>query len=158
LTHFDLSDDDGLLALLSESLDRADPVPADAVRAAKAVAQLSDVDAELAELVADSLVGDAALLFRHDVTMESRGEPSDRLVTFATPQVNVDLDLQADGRTVVGAITPPMSVDVDLETTGQMVRARTDELGRFHLTTSPGRCRLRIHAHEGAVVTPWITR
>ncbi len=158
MTHFDLSDDDALLTLLSESLEQADPVPADAVLAAKAVAQLGDVDAELAELVADSLVDDAALLFRHDVTMEPLGELSDRLVTFATPQVNVDLDLQADGRTVVGAITPPMSVDVDLETPGQVVTAKADQLGRFHLTTGPGRCRLRIHAHEGAVVTPWITR
>jgi hypothetical protein len=158
LNGFDLSDDDTLLALLSESLDEADPVPAAAVSVAKAVAQLSDVDAEMACLMADSLVDDDTVLLRHDVMMESLGGPSDRLVTFATPQLNVDLELQADGVSVVGAITPPMSVDVDLETPGATVTVRTDELGRFHMTTSPGRCRLRIHAYEGAVVTPWITR
>lgn len=158
MSRFDPSDDDALLSLLSESLHEADPVPADAVSVAKAIAQMTDVDTELACLVADSLVDNAMMLLRHDVTMEPEGEPSDRLLTFATPQLTVDLDLQADGVCVVGAITPPMSVDLDLETAGATVSGSTDELGRFHLTTGPGRCRLRIHAHDGAVITPWITR
>ncbi|MDQ1377002.1 MAG: hypothetical protein QOJ52_485 [Acidimicrobiaceae bacterium] len=157
MSPFDLSDD-ALVALLSESIHEAEPVPAAAVSVAKAIAQMSDVDSELAGLVADSLVDDATVLLRHDVTMEPQGEPSDRLLTFATPQLSVDLDLPADGLSVVGAITPPMSVDVDLDTAGPTVSGRTDELGRFHLTTGPGRCRLRIHAHDGAVITPWITR
>jgi hypothetical protein len=162
MTRFDLADDDVLLALLSDALDEADPVPGGAVVAAKAFAQMGDVDAELALLVADSLLDAEVVLFRHDLTLDQLGGPTDRLLSFATPQLSVDVDIQANGTTVIGAITPPMSVDVDLETGTESgietVSTRSDELGRFHLEIGPGRCRLRIHAHGAAVVTPWITR
>ncbi len=98
------------------------------------------------------------MALRHDVTMQHLGEPSDRLVTFASPQLTVDLDLQADGTTVVGAIAPPGSVDVDLETADGTQTTTSDDLGRFHFSVGPGRCRVRVHARNGAVVTPWITR
>jgi hypothetical protein len=58
----------------------------------------------------------------------------------------------------VGALTPAISVDVDLETPEGTRTTRSDELGRFQFPTPPGRCRLRVHAYDGAVVTPWITR
>jgi hypothetical protein len=158
VTPFDLADDDVLLRLLSRSLETADAVPPDAVAAAKALADLSDADAELATLVADSLVDDEVVLFRHDVTMEPQGELSDRLVSFATPELNVDVDLHANGASVVGAITPAMAVDVDLEMSQGTITTQSDELGRFRFEAPTGRCRLRIHTPGGAVVTPWITR
>jgi len=158
VTHFDLQDDDVLLALLGDTLHEVDPVPDDAVSAALALAQLSDADAELATLVADSLVDSDVVLFRHDSTMEATSVQSDRVVTFATPELSVDIDLPAGGTILVGTITPPVSVTVDLETAAGMVTTHSDELGRFQVEMGPGRCRLRIHAHGGAVVTPWITR
>jgi hypothetical protein len=158
VTPFDLANDDVLLAILAESLDEADPVPTGALAAAKAMAQLADADVELAMLVADSLLDDEVLLFRHDVTMEPEGEPSDRLISFATPALHVDVDLQANGGSMVGAISPAMSVAVELETKDATISTTSDDLGRFHLEAPRGRCRLRIHAHGGAVVTPWITR
>jgi hypothetical protein len=157
VTRPNLFDDDVLATLLIESLVEADPVPGDAVSVAKALARLSDADAELATLVADSLVDDV-VLFRHDVTMEAQGESADRLVTFATPRLSVDIDLQAGRGTVVGAITPAISVDVDLETTKGTQTTRSDELGRFQIEAGGNLCRLRIHALGGAVVTPWINR
>jgi hypothetical protein len=153
----DLSDDDVLIALLRDSLDEVDPVPEGAIGFAKAVARMSGVDAELATLVADSLVDDV-VLFRHDIAAEAPGDPADRLVTFATPQFSVDMDLQADGATVIGAITPAISVEVDLETTQETLTTRSDELGRFQLVAAGRLCRLRIHTADGSVVTPWITR
>lgn len=157
MTSPNLFDDDVLLSLLSDSLAEADPVPDEAVRAALALSRLSDADAELATLVADSLVDDV-VLFRHDLSAEPLGESASRMVTFATPELSVDIDLQADRATVVGAITPPLSVDVDLETAKATLTTRSDELGRFQLEAGGSLCRLRIHAHDGAVVTPWITR
>ena len=81
MTRYDLDDDDALLALLSQSLDEVDPVPEAAVTAALALARLGDADAELAKLVADSLVDQDVVLFRHDITMEQLGDATDRLVT-----------------------------------------------------------------------------
>jgi hypothetical protein len=158
LTRFDLADDETLLGLLSRSIGAADPVPEEAVATAKVLAHLSGADAELAALVADSLLDDEVMLFRHDVTMEQHGQMSDRLITFATPELHVDVDLHANGASLVGAITPAMPVNVELETAAATVTTRSDELGRFHFDAPAGRCRLRIHAHDGSVVTPWITR
>ena len=157
MTPFDLTDDEVLLGLLAEALDEVDPVPPEAVEAAKAVARLSDVDAVLAILVADSLL-DQAVALRHDLTMEAVGDRRERLLSFSTPQLVVDVDLQARGNTVVGSLTPPLSVDVDLETPEAIQTTRSDELGRFQFPAPPGRCRLRVHTHDAAVVTPWITR
>jgi hypothetical protein len=158
VTRFDLSNDEVLLARLSEAIDEADPVPPEAVAAAKAVARLQDIDAELAIFVADSRLDEEALLFRHDLTMERSGQQSDRFVSFATPQISIDLEVQGDGRTVVGVITPTISAQVDLETTSGTATTTSDDLGRFHLASGPGPCRLRVHVDDGAIITPWITR
>jgi hypothetical protein len=159
VTRYDLADDDVLLDLLAQALGDADPVPGEAVAAAKAVASLSDVDAELATLVADTVLDSEVVLFRHDVTMQAVGGATDRLVSFTTAALEVDIELQDDGRSLMGALTPPLSADVEFETAAGRASTRSDDLGRFRLTAlPPGPCRLRIHALGGAVVTPWITR
>lgn len=157
MNRVDLTDDDVLLAVLAESLAEADPVPAAAIAAATAVALLADADAVLATLVADSLL-DGATALRQDIEMEAVGEMRERLLSFSTPQMVLDVDLQANGGVVVGALTPAISADVDLETPGDTRTTRSDELGRFQFLAPPGRCRLRVHTHEGVVVTPWIAR
>lgn len=158
MNRHDLADDDVLLDLLWQALDLADPVPAAAVAAAHAVARLQEVDAALATMVADTVLDADVVLFRRDVTMHAVGGATDRLVSFATPELAVDIEFQGDGRTVIGALTPADTVDIDLETAAGTVSTRSDDLGRFRLHAGPGPCRLRVHAHEGAVVTPWITR
>lgn len=156
MTRFDLHNDEDLLTLLSEVLDEADPVPDAAMVAAKAIAGLGGVDAELAALVADTMLDDEVVLMRHDLTMER--EQSDRMVSFTTPRISVDMEFQGDGQTVLGAITPAMSVEVNLETTTGTESSRSDDLGRFRLASGSGPCRLRIHAADGSIVTPWIMR
>jgi hypothetical protein len=158
MTRFDLGDDDVLLDLLGDALTEADPVPPEAIEMALALASLNDVDAELATLVADTLVDSDVVLFRHDVTMEPLSGPSDRLVSFTTPQLSLDVDLPAHTPTLVGVITPPGAVDLEVETQAGIVSGRSDDLGRFTVDLPPGPCRLRIHAPGGTVVTPWITR
>ena len=158
MSSYDLADDEILLDVLAQALEGADPVPAAAVAAAKAVARLQEVDAELATMVADTVLDADVVLFRQDVTMKAVGGATDRLVSFATPGLEVDLELQGDGLTVIGALTPAVTVDVDVETAEGTTSTRSDDLGRFRLRSGPGPCRLRIHAPNGAVVTPWITR
>jgi hypothetical protein len=158
VTPVDLANDEVLLDLLTQVLDEADPVPVEAIAAAKVIAGLQGLEAELAALVADSVLDEEVVLFRHDVTMSRQGERSDRMASFATPQLEVDIELHGDGRSVIGALHPPVEVVVDLETADGTVTTTSDELGRFVLESGPGPCRLRIHAHGGAVVTPWITR
>lgn len=156
---YDLSDDEVLLDLLAQALaDAADPVPSAAVASAKAAARLSDLDAELATLLADSALDSEVLLFRHDLTLEQAGEVLDRMLSFSTPQLEVDVELAADGSTVVGAITPPAVVTVEVETTSGVYSTTSDELGRFRLRSGTGPCRIRIQTPAGTVVTPWITR
>jgi hypothetical protein len=159
VTHFDLGSDEVLLDLLSKAIDGADPVPAEAVAAAKAIAGLRDVDAELATLVADTVRDEDMLLFRHDITMVQTGQAADRMISFSTPHITVDVEVEGDGRTVLGVITPAMATDVELEGAGGTATTTSDELGRFRLESGAGGpCRLRVQAHGGAVVTPWITR
>jgi hypothetical protein len=157
VSRFDLGDDEALLKLLGEALDEADPVPAEAVQAALALSNLSDVDAELATLVADTLVQQDVVLYRHEVTMEVDAS-ADRLVSFATPQLNVDVELHANDSSMVGVIMPAGVFGIEVETRRQTVVTRSDDLGRFHVELPPGPFRLHVQAHGGAVVTPWITR
>ncbi len=158
MTHSDLADNEDLLARLSLALEEADPVPDEAVATAVALAELTNADAELATLVADSLLDDEVVLFRHDVTMQQQGELADRMVSFSAPELSVDVDLHANGASMVGAISPAMAVDVDLETAGGIVTTRSDDLGRFHFDAPSGLCRLVVHGPGAPVVTPWITR
>lgn len=157
MTRFDLGDDEVLLRLLGLALDDGDPVPDGAVRAALALSSLSDIDAELAHLVADTLIEQDVVLFRHEVTMEVDAS-SDRLVSFATPHLNVDVELRANDSSMLGVLVPAGVFEIEVETRQETVATRSDELGRFFVELPSGPCRLHIQAHGGAVVTPWITR
>ena len=157
MTRFDLGDDEVLLGLLGQALDEGDPVPNQVVQTVLALADLSEVDAELAALVADTLLEQDVVLFRHEVTMDVDAS-SDRLVSFATPQLNVDVELHAGDPSMMGVVMPAGVFEIEVETPQGKVATRSDELGRFHVELPPGPCRLRIHSRGGAVVTPWITR
>jgi hypothetical protein len=163
VTRFDLGDDDALIELLALAIEEGDPVPGDAVAAAKSVAGLSSIDAELATLVGDTVLEQEVVLFRHDPTTETvvadgGSDGAERVMSFATARLDVSLELQADGRAVAGAITPPAAVAIDLETATGTATTTSDAEGRFRLASGPGPCRLRIHAPGGSIVTPWITR
>ena len=159
MTHFDLTDDDVLLGVLAGSLAEADPVPVEAVAAAKAVARLSDADAVLATLVADSLVDDQLVGFRREAPSERHRQVQDRMVSFATPEIIVDLEFTTSGLTVLGEIHPAMAVPVELVSPATTATTESDALGRFRFDAPAGPCRVRVHlAGGGVVVTAWVTR
>lgn len=135
---------------------RHDPVPAELVQAAADAFAFRDLDAELAELVFDSMLdSDPATLVR-----SSSGR---RLVSFQTPALTVDLEVTSAGpeRTIIGQVTPPQRVTVEIRSREGMNAVDTDDLGRF--TAAPlrsGPVSLRVRptgAGQGpVVVTDWV--
>lgn len=149
MTGWDLTDDEVLLGLLHAAIEQVDPVPPDAVAGALAAFDMFRVDDELATLVADSLSEDA-LLVRH--------ETPERLMTFTVPALSVEVQLPADGDTIVGAIVPPAVAVVEIQSAAATITTTTDGLGRFHAELGAGRCRLRVRSGDRSLVTPWIIR
>lgn len=150
-----LDDDDQLLQLLGEVLDDDDPVPADALAIALAAADLDGLDAELAELVFDSLLDDRA------VALRAGGDGEVRSLTFAHGDRTIEVDL-ANGD-LVGRVAPPPGSDpltLGVVQPGRRREVTTDSLGRFRSTVGPGPLRLVFSdADAGSLlVTPWITR
>jgi len=148
----DLHDDDELLAQLGLALDETDPVPRDAIDVAKAVFDLGNADAELAELVFDSLLDEALVVMRSDTLVDEA-----RTLSFAIGNHRVDIELSADGTTLLGQLNPAERTRVELETTSGSREAEADDLGRFRFTVERGSLRLRVVTTDGLIVTtPWI--
>lgn len=145
----DLHDDDTLLAVLGRLLDDTEAVPTDALEAAYAAVDLGGLSEELADLAFDS-TRDRELVAMRSVDVEAR------LLSFVNDQVTVDVELQADGRTLVGQVTPNGTGQLRVENfDGTATPVDTDSAGRFRVSVEPGPLRLRV---VGKLVTPWITR
>lgn len=146
----ELSDDD-LLRLLAGVLDDHEPIPEAALAAAYSAADMDLLAEELAALVFDSAGSSAGEL------VAVRGtEVETRLLSFVNDHVAIDLELHADGTTVVGQIMPATEEPLQVETEGgEAIEVVADEFGRFRFTSTGGPMRLRV---VGVVVTPWITR
>jgi hypothetical protein len=148
--------DDELEAELRRLAADREPVPAELVQAALDAFGWRDIDAELAELVYDSLVdADEASLVR--------GSPGQRLVSFAVGGITIDLEVTGagPGRSVMGQIVPPQCAMVDIRGPQDTVTVAADELGRFQSgPVPPGPASLRLRPPPGgdgpAIVTDWI--
>jgi hypothetical protein len=149
----DERDDDELEEELRRLAARVDPVPPELLRAAAGAFTWRDIDAELAELVFDSLLDadEAALV---------RGSPDRRLVSFAAGGLTIDVEVTTTGpdRTVMGQIVPPRRGQVELRRGQDTVTVEADELGRFRSgPLPPGPLSLRLRTEGGApVVTDWL--
>ena len=149
--------DDELEAELRRLAANREPVPAQLRQAAVDAFSWRDIDAEIAELVYDSLLdADAASLVR--------GPADQRMVSFAVGGMTIDLEVTSagPGRTVMGQIAPPQRATVDIRYRQDTVTVEADELGRFQSgTLPPGPARLRLRPPPGdlgpAIVTDWIS-
>ena len=142
------SDDQTLLAELDKAWYAAQCVPAEFIAAGKRVWTASDLDAELAELIYDSLREPAQV--RTD-----RAEL--RALTFASATQTIELEVTAGG--LLGQLVPPGRAQIEVEARdGGSVNASTDELGFFTIPRVPeGPFRLRYRSAAGVdVVTGWI--
>jgi hypothetical protein len=148
-------DDEPLLEELGRVAGARDPVP-DAVRAAAhAALDWRTLDAELAELVADTAAADEEL-----ATVRS-GE-TDVLLSFAAGDLSVELEIRAtpEGRELMGHVLPPQPAAVTLERPAGALDLAADAHGRFFagaLAPGPARLRVRVDSAAGArrVATPW---
>jgi hypothetical protein len=148
-----------LLAELRSVLDRVDAPPAEVTEFAKAALGWRRLDAELAELLADSaLESESAAL--------TRGEGAARWLEFRADELAIDVEIQADGdrRTVLGQLAPPpaaATVEVQADDGTVVATAKPDALGRFRLTfEGAGRIRLRVTRHDPAgppIETSWLS-
>jgi hypothetical protein len=141
--------DDWLTEQIAAMLDIAEPVPGDAVEAAYAAFHMGDLDQQLAALVFDSLESSGAPALRAAGT-------DVRLLSFANDHMTLDVELHADGRTLVGQLTPAVDTGAAVELDdGTELPLELDRFGRFRVAIEDGRIRFRIPGH---LVTPWITR
>jgi hypothetical protein len=145
-------DDNTLLRMLREAIDEADPTPAHVFEAARAAFALRRLDAELAELVRDSLDEYAGLI-------AVRGEGDVRLISFETGVVAVELQVTQRGpvRDLVAQISGTDVRIAEVETPGRRhdtalldgvvtVDGVPAGLLRLHVTTADGR----------ELVTSWV--
>jgi hypothetical protein len=137
------ADDDELLARLAATLRGAEEPPAEAAELARLTFGLRDLDAQLAELVADSAV-DSAVDSAAGVPAGVRaatGTP--RLLTFAADEAELELQVApaGDGWSVVGQLVPPGPAVVRAEAAAggvSPVEADADHLGRLALELPVG--------------------
>jgi hypothetical protein len=157
----ELSDpDEPLMLELRELFAQVDAVPPPVSELAKASLGWRRLDAELAELLSDSLLEEGTLA---GVRGGGDGLPV-RSVRFRASRNTIDVDVQVDGqkRTLLGQITPPVSAEIEVETAdGTVASARSDELGRFRAQLAEGG-RIRLVINDGPdlgphVLTSWIT-
>jgi len=137
-----------LLAELDKAWYAAQCVPAEFTAAGKRVWTASDLDAELAELIYDSLREPAQV--RTD-----RAEL--RALTFASATQTIELEVTAGG--LLGQLVPPGRAQIEIEAQdGDTTSRSSDELGFFTIPRAPdGPFRLRYRTDSGVdVVTGWI--
>jgi hypothetical protein len=148
---------DKLLDELRLLVNRVDPIPEEVTAFADAALGWRRIDAELAELLSDSVLESAA----HAGAV--RGGTDARSVTFRSTGLEIDLEIQTgeDGVIVLGQLAPTVraSIDVQRDDASIIASAETDALGRFRLELAEGgRIRLQVvREREPAVVTSWIS-
>jgi hypothetical protein len=137
--------------------ERVDPVPDAVLRAAADAFTWRTVDAELAELVFDSLVD-------HDEDALVRGTEEGRLLSFETGHLTIEVEVSGAGaeRRLIGQLVPAQRATIDIRHGGDATSVHSDELGRFTVTgLRAGPVSLRCGAGGGpgdrVVVTDWVS-
>lgn len=137
---------------------RVDPVPAELMLAAEAAFAWRTVEAELAELVFDSLTtagagSRAADRPEEQLALVRGGGP--RMLTFHTAGLTVELEVTRAGgaHRLLGQLLPPSAAQVEVRHPDGVLRTEADELGRFTAEqVSAGPVSIRCLG----VVTDWV--
>jgi hypothetical protein len=133
-----------------------DPIPEALLHAGRESLTWLRVDAELAELLSDSVVDD-------EVLAHVRSSDGVRAVRFETDGFTIELDILGEGanRTLVGQLVPAGTAEIEVQTSEAPQTVDADTHGRFRAENVPeGRMRLRVTGHPaapGPAETSWIT-
>ena len=133
----------------------ADPPPPNVVEGARAAFTWRRIDAELAELLADSALAEEPLA-------GVRGADEVRSLSFRAGDLALELDIEGDGerRRLIGQLAPAGPADVEVRHPGGVLSLRADELGRFAGDVPAGPISLRCRPDgegAGVVETSWIS-
>jgi hypothetical protein len=151
-------EDDPLLGELRNLFAQDDPVPQLVTEIAKASLGWRRLDADLAELLADSLDTESFAV--------ARGGASLRSVSFGTDALTVDAEIDGDGaqRTLLGQLSPSIQTKIEIQTAAEAppTVVHSDRLGRFRATLTAGRSiRLRVAVGDPErpdwIETSWIS-
>ncbi len=155
--------DEALVAELQAFFTRVDPVPPVVTEAARAALGWRRLDADLAELLSDSLLEDESLALTRGV------QAGVRSVSFSAGEVTIDLEVHADGETrvLMGQLSPPRAARIAVQRPGSggpasdpetFAAAESDELGRFRAQVpGGGMIRLVVAGVTDAIQSSWIT-
>jgi len=131
-----------------------DPPPATLLAAARAAFSWRTVDTDLCRPAYDSLLDEALT--------PMRGGQDARLLRFEFDDVTIDVevDSEADGRTLVGQLTPALAAELTVRHGGAAeTSATSDELGRFVVAgIRPGPLSIRcvVASNDTALHTDWV--
>jgi hypothetical protein len=141
---------DAILADLRALAASQDPVPDDAVAAARAAIAWRTMDAELAQLTGElSAAGQLA---------GTRSGDAPTFLTFEAPTLAVELEVldTGTGRRLLGQLVPPVAGQVEVRHGGGVTAAAADEMGRFSVTAvTAGPVSLRCVAGDTVIETDW---
>jgi hypothetical protein len=144
--------DDALLGWLGRLAEDIDPVPAEVCQSASAAFALRDLDAELAELVDDSLA-------RPDALAGVRGDADTRMLFFQAGEVGFELQVTRLGTryAVLGQLVGGWAAEAQVQSPDRTRTAVIDELGRFDFEVPRGPCRLSlVRPGRPPVTTDWL--
>jgi hypothetical protein len=157
MTQKPTSSHDDLLAELRLLANDVDPVPPEVTAFADAALGWRRIDAELAELLSDSLLESRAVALTRSSVARARS------VSFATSDLQIDVEIRDEdsGVVILGQLAPPAaaSIDVQRADTSIVATVEADALARFRIELGEGgRIRLRVRrASQPPVETSWIT-
>jgi hypothetical protein len=130
---------------LRQAAELFDPIPARLKQTVIAAYTWRTIDAELAELVYDSL----------DQPLAVRGPDQPRLLTFRSDELFIEVEI--DGGNLVGRVSVP-PVEMVVQHRGGEIAVTSDPLGRFavrDLEQGPLRLRCGFEGNR-TLVTDWI--
>jgi hypothetical protein len=141
-------DDDLLMARLDRMLDRLEGGEEQAIVLGEAAYDWRTLDAELAELVADTA----------ELAGAVRSGQQPRLISFEGEQISLELEFHPDRR-LTGRVLPPEQAEVTLQSaSAPPSTVQTDAHGGFGLDDSPeGAVSFVVRvADRAALQTPWL--
>lgn len=147
----DQTEDDALLAELRRLALTHDAIPPDVVAAARSALAFRTMDAELAELMADTS------LDQEDLALV-RGAGMPTLLTFESADLTVEVEVvpSGDRRRLLAQVVPPGPGRIEVRHKGGSFTVDADEVGRFSADDIvPGPVSLRCSVGASVVETDW---